>query len=199
MTTHSAASSATSQIASQCRPLTLATPLLCGLERAELRRARPHVAGDFRRARDDRLLGQHAPQGAAATRTDGLTGWANARLGPLAEQMLDDAVFARMVGNDPQAAARNQRVAKLGQRGAELTQLVIYGDAQGLKEPREVSRPRPGPQCRADRIHEIIALRKGPLEAPPHDLLRQGAGAALVAEIPERRGEPLLGPAVQDI
>src|SRR5258708_27572338 len=128
MTAHSAASTATSQIASQCRPLTLATPLLCGLERAELCRARPHVAGDFRRARDDRFLGQHASQRAAPTGTDGLTGWANASLGPLAEQMLDDAVFARMVGNDPQPAAGNQRVAKLRQRGAELTQLVIHGD-----------------------------------------------------------------------
>src|SRR5882672_1671315 len=199
MTAHSAARSATSQIASQCRPLTLATPLLCGLERAELRRARPHVAGDFRRARDDRLLGQHAPQGAAATRTDGLTWWANARLAPLAEQMLDDAVFARMVGDDPQPAAGNQRVAKLGQCNGELTQLVIHGDAQSLKQPREVSRPRPGSQFRADRVHEIIALRKRSPEAPPHDLLRQGAGAALVAEIIERRGQALLRPAVQDI
>src|SRR6185295_5332862 len=108
VTAHNAASSATNQIASQRRPLILAIGLPGGLERAELRRAGPHVPRHLGGARDDRLLGQHASQGAAATRADRLARRAHALPSPLAEQVFDDAVLARMVGNDPQAASRNE-------------------------------------------------------------------------------------------
>src|SRR5467141_5105063 len=122
------------------------------LERAELRGAGPDVLRHFGGVRDDGLLGQHTSQGSPATGADRLARRAHTIPTPFAEQVFDDAVLTRMVGDNAQAAPRNQRVAEFRQRGAELPQLIVYRDAQRLEQPREILRLGTGPELGPDRV-----------------------------------------------
>src|SRR6266545_1241053 len=158
MTAQSAASSATSQQAIQCRPLNLTGG--SALEPAELRRTGARIGGDFVRVGNDRLLREHAPERPAAAGAHGLAWRADALARPFPNLMLDDAVLTRVIRDDAQPPAGLERVAQGRQRGAERFELAVDRDAQRLKQPREIGRPRARAQDGADRVHEVIADRK---------------------------------------
>src|SRR5439155_4257343 len=156
ITAHSAASSATSQKAIQCRPLNVTD----GLEHAELRRAGAWIGGDLIRVGNDRLLREHPAERPAATGAHGLAWRANALARPFPKLMLDDAVLARVIRDDTQPPAAHERATQGRQRGAERFELCVDRDAQRLKQPREIGRPRAPAQHGADRGHGVIAGRK---------------------------------------
>src|SRR5437762_4817082 len=195
MTSHSAASNATSQNAIQCRPLRGTRDL----KDAELRRPRARVRCNLLRIGNDGLLGQDATERAPATGAYRLPRRANAVAGPLAERVLDDAILARVVRDDAQLAAGLERVAQLRQRGGERIELFVDRDPQRLKQSREVRGTGPRSQDPANRIDEIVADRKRRVEPAPHDFSGERSTTPLVTVFREHRAEPLDWPGIEDI
>src|SRR5690349_15556960 len=99
-TTHATARKASSHSATQWRPLTA----IDRLERAQLGGTGARIGGDLGRGGGDALLGEQAAERAAAASADGLARRADAGLGPVAEGVLDQAVFARVVRDHGDAA-----------------------------------------------------------------------------------------------
>src|SRR5881394_2373136 len=157
ITSHSAASSATSQKAIQCRPLNFTGRL----ERAELRRTGARIRRDLAGVGPQGLLGEHASQGLAPARAHGLTGRTDAVAAPLAKCVFHDAIFAGVIRDDAEPTTRHERVAQPGQRGLEGFELVVHGNAQRLKQPREIRRDGPcgRAQHRTDFARLFQALR----------------------------------------
>src|SRR5438046_2509074 len=195
MTSHSAASNATSQNAIQCRPLRGTGDL----KDAELCRPRARVRGNLLRIGNDGLLGQDATERAPATGAYRLPRRANAVAGPLAERVLDDAILARVVRDDAQLAAGLERVAQLRQRGGERIELFVDRDPQRLKQSREVRGTGPRSQDPANRIDEIVADRKRRVEPAPHDFSGERSTTPLVTVFREHRAEPLDWPGIEDV
>src|SRR5438093_7169287 len=197
MTSHSAASSATSQNAIQCRPLNLTS--LEPLEHAELRRSRAGVDGDLPRVRQDRFLGEHATERAAAAGANRLPRRADAGARPLAKRVLDHAVFAGVIGDDAQPATRDERIAQRGQHSGKGIDLFVDSDAQRLKQAREIRRPRARAQNGADRVDEIVADAEGRRKAPAHDFFCQRPCTAFVRVFAEYGRKSLDRPRIQDV
>src|SRR5439155_15619462 len=166
-TTHVVTRKATSHRATQCRPLAIAP--LRHLECSELRRASARIGPQLGETGTDRFSREQATQRAPAAVAHGLPWRADARPAPVAERVLDDAVLARVVGDHRHAAAGHERGAERRQGELELLELLVDDDAQRLKQPREVGRPRPRAPRLANRVHEIVAGREGGRGAPPHD------------------------------
>src|SRR5207245_1517508 len=124
-TTHATARNASSHSATQWRPLTA----IDGLEGAQLGGAGARIGRDFGSGGGDAFLREQATERAAAARADRLARRADAGLGPVAEFILDAAVFARVVRNHGDAAARHERVAQCRQRACELLVFGVHGDA----------------------------------------------------------------------
>src|SRR2546422_1065936 len=109
-------STARSRTASQCRPLSLTAHL----EGPEPRRAGPRVRPQLVRGRPLRLLGQHSAERPPPACAHRLARRAHARLAPVAERVLHDAVLARMIADHAQPAARLQRRAQRRERQLDL-------------------------------------------------------------------------------
>src|SRR4029077_648713 len=109
ITSHSAASNATSQNAIQWRPLNVTRGRL--FEDAKLRRSCPGIDGDFARLRQDRFLGEHAAQRPAPARADRLLGGTDAIASPVAKRVLHNAVFAGVIGDDADPPPGQERIA----------------------------------------------------------------------------------------
>src|SRR5438046_4775997 len=197
MTSHSAASSATSQKAIQCRPLSLTS--LEPLEHAKLRRSRAWVDSDFLGLRQDRFLGEHATKRATPAGADRLLGRTDAIARPLAKLVLHHAVFAGMVRDDAQPAARDERIAQRGQRGRKRIDLCVDRDAQRLKQPREIRRPRARSKHGADRVDEIVADAEGRRKTPADDFSCERPGTAFIRVFAEYGRKSLDRPRIQDV
>src|SRR2546426_8197056 len=195
-TSHVVTRKATSQTATQWRPLAIAGPVLpCHLEGPELRRAGPRVVAHLGGPGTDRLAREQAAQRAPAAGAHGLPWRADARPAPIAERVLDDAVLARVVGDHRHAAAGQERGAERRQRELELLELLVHDDPQRLEQSRE-GRPPPSPAARlANRVHEIVARSKWGRGTPPHDGPGQAARVWLVRGLRESVGQPRFGPA----
>src|SRR2546425_218858 len=142
-TTHVVARNATSPAAIQWRPLSRIPPLLPlplplpHLEGAEPGRARPRVVPDFGGVGPQRLLREHGPERAAATRAHRLPRRTDARPAPVTKRVLDDAILARVIGDRIDPAAGRERRTQRRQRQVELLELLVHHDPQRLKQPRE--------------------------------------------------------------
>src|SRR5437763_13888190 len=128
-TSHVVTRKATSQSATQWRPLAIAD-----LEGAQLRRAGPRVVAHLGGSGTDRLPREEAAQGASATGAHGLTRRADARPAPVAECGLHDAVLARGVGDDRHPPAGHERGPARRERGLEPLEPRVHDGAQG-QEP----------------------------------------------------------------
>src|SRR5213076_1532440 len=155
-TSHVTARNATSQTATQWRPLSLTGHL----ERAEMRRAGARVGANLVGPRPDGSLCQQPAERTPPAGAHRLARWTNATLRPIAERVLDDAVLARMVGDHRDPAARHERCSQRRKRQVELLELLVHHDPQRLEQPRELRRPGARPQRLADRVHEIVARRE---------------------------------------
>src|SRR5437667_9511011 len=196
ITAQSAASNATSQKAIQWRPLNLTGGLL---EHAELRRAGPRVGRDLGGLGRDRLLREHAPGRAAPARAHRLAGRTDTLPAPLPERVLHNAIFSGMVRNDAESAARDERVAHYRQGSDQRAELVIDGDAEGLKQAREIRRAGPRPQDGANRVHEIVAHGERGRQPAPDDFLCKRPPPSLVGVFGKHARQSLDGPGVQNV
>src|SRR2546422_5038241 len=123
-------------MASQCRPLSLTVHL----EGAEPGGTSPRVRPQLVRGGPLRLLGQHPPERPPPARAHGLARRAHARLAPVPEGALHDAILARVIADHAQPPARLERRAQRRERQLDLLQLLVHRDAQRLEEAREVGR-----------------------------------------------------------
>src|SRR4029077_10730771 len=155
-TIHVVARKATSQTATQWRPLIIGRHL----EGAETGGPGARVVAHFYGRGTDRLLREHATERAAATGAHRLPGRAHAGAAPIAKRLLADTVLARVVGDHRQAAAGLQRRAQRGQRELQLLELLIDHDPERLEQAREIGRSRARTPCLANRVHKIVAGRE---------------------------------------
>src|SRR5438046_1629729 len=197
MTSHSAASSATSQKAIQCRPLSLTS--LEPLEHTELRRSRAWVDGDFLGLRQDRFLGEHATKRATPAGADRLLGRTDAVARPVPKRVFYHAILTRVIGDDTEPAARNERIAQRGQRGRKRVDLFVDRDAQRLKQTREIRRPRARSKHGADRVDEIVADAEGRRKTPADDFSCERPGTAFIRVLAEYGRKSLDRPRIQDV
>src|SRR2546422_4090695 len=115
-TSHVTARNAMSQTATQWRPLSL----MHHLERAELRGAGAGVRAHLGRPRPHRPFRQHPAEGTPPAGAHRLPRRTDARLAPVAECVLDDAVLARMVRDHRDPAAGHERRPQRRDRQVEL-------------------------------------------------------------------------------
>src|SRR5437660_4370151 len=131
------ARNATSQTATQWRPLSFKGHL----ERAQQRRAGARVRPHFRGPGAHGAFRQHPAERTSPAGAHRLARRADAPPAPLAECVLDDAILTRMVRDDGHAAAGDERRPQRRQPQVELLELLIHDDAERLKQAREVRRP----------------------------------------------------------
>src|SRR2546429_9277778 len=82
-----------------------------------------------------------------------------------------------MVRDHGQYSASLQLVTQERERPLQRAELVVYGNANRLEEPSEVTRPRARTVRTADRVDEIVTHVDWLSLATTHDLPRQPAGA----------------------
>src|SRR5439155_15745579 len=78
-------------------------------------------------------------------------------------------------------------------------ELLIDGDAERLKQAREIGGARARAQDCPDRVHEIVAHGESRRQPAADDFFRKRTPASFVRVVREHRAEPLSGPRVQDI
>src|SRR5256886_587404 len=127
------------------------------LERPQPRRAGSGIVRQLRRRGRDPLAGEHAAQRSPAAGAYRLARWADARLAPVAERVLHDAVLARVVRDHREPAAGDERGPERRQREVELLELLVPDDTQRLEQACEVGGPRARTQRLANRPDQIIA------------------------------------------
>ncbi len=93
-----------------------------------------------------------------------------------------------MIGDDGENAARAETIPQQRQRFFERRELVVYGDADGLEQAREVSRTRARPERAADRIDEIVAYVHRLTVAATHDFPSEAVGLWLVSVVAKNVG-----------
>src|SRR5262249_44918210 len=98
----------------------------------------PWVPGNLVFSRKNRLTRRDFAQRLPAAGADGLAGWADTGTAPFPELILHDAVFAGVVGDHGEGPARFERVTKRGERGREVVQFAIHGDAESLEDASKI-------------------------------------------------------------
>ena len=84
-----------------------------------------------------------------------MTGSAAGAAGPRRHELLDDAVFERMEGDDREPSARPQDALGGVQRQHKLAQFVVDGDAQRLERARRGVNARFGANEAGDEVGEL--------------------------------------------
>src|SRR6185295_4610263 len=111
---------------------------------------------------------------------------------PLAERVLDDAVFSGVVADHDESSARVEAVTECGEGRGKSGQLIIYGDAHRLKYAREITRTGTWPEHRSNRADEIIAGVEDSVRATFCDLTRHATRLRLITILLENAGDFLL-------
>ena len=86
--------------------------------------------------------------------------------------MLDDSVFARVIGDDDERAARSQAVTKGGKRSLQARELVVHGDAKRLEQAGELRGAAARTQHSADGANEVVARLEPFVGTTADDLVR---------------------------
>src|SRR5438132_3760757 len=158
------------------------------LDDAQPRAPRARVPRDLRGSRTDWPAGQQADLGAPPARALREPRWAEAVRGPAAEGRLHPPVLQRVVREDGQAAFRAQEAVAVREKAVEPAELVVDGDAQGLK------RAGGGMDTRAATAehagHDGRELAGGAERTGAHDGARDGPRPSLLAVLGEQPRHP---------
>jgi hypothetical protein len=95
--------------------------------------------------------------------------------------VLDEPIFARVIGNHGESPSRLQLVAQERQRSLEYGELLVNGNSNRLEEAREIAGTHAGAERSADRVNKVVTHMHWFSLPAMHDLPGQAIGTGLVS------------------